>query len=71
MNNPISPFIINSEERAEIFAAHIERYKNGEIGPLTFQVLCQRLGIPKDDIDDAKKAHVDACAAALLKKYEK
>ena len=53
---------LTADDRNELFAAYVTRYREGEFGPLTFKIFCVRIGVSADDINAARDLHVDECA---------
>jgi hypothetical protein len=58
--------ILTHSERAELFDALVERFRNGEIGPMTFRARASALNIPRDEIEEKRNAHIDENAANFV-----
>lgn len=53
---------LTADDRAELFAALCERFRLGEIGPISFRAECNVIGISADDINSALDKYLDECA---------
>ena len=49
-------------DRWELFDAYVTRFREGEIGPLTFRDICEKIGVSRDEIDVANCLYIDECA---------
>ena len=53
------------DNRNELIAAIVERFRLGEIGPLTLKNELRKLRVSDDDIQYYHALHVDECARNL------
>lgn len=52
-------------EKREFFTALVDRFRMGEIGPVTFRVEARRLRIAESEIDEMRDRYIDECAKCM------
>lgn len=54
--------MMTQDERNEAIDGYVERFRLGEIGPLTFKMKLSLLGVDRDEIERLHHLHIDQCA---------
>lgn len=58
-------YFLSEDDKREMLAAAILRFRGGEIGPLTFRAECEKLKIDYFEISQMINQYSDECARAL------